>query len=107
MVSGFLVAVTFATALWAIDALPAGARVAVHWNLRGEPDAWMGKWAALLSIPVLAALLRFLLWAFPQGIAAPGKIVLPAHAQRTLICCVLLLQATAEMAISLNALGRW
>jgi uncharacterized membrane protein len=104
--SGFLIALMFAVAMWAIDALPAGARIAVHWGAAGEPDGWTGKWAGLLFIPVLSTVLWFALSALPQGLWSPGKLRLPVHAQRALFVCVLVVEAVVQTAIAVNALGR-
>jgi len=106
-VNGFLIALMFALALWAIDALPAGARVAIHWGLDGQPNRWMGKWPGLLFIPVLAVFLAWLASAFPQGLASPGKRALAADGRRALFCCVIVTQAVAQAVIALVALGRW
>jgi uncharacterized membrane protein len=104
--SGFLIAVMFAIALWAIDELPAGARIAVHWGPDGEPNGWMGKWPGLLFIPVLATVVWFMASASREGNSFPGKLDLPAHARRAVFVCVLLIQAIAQTAIAINALGR-
>lgn len=101
--SGFLVALMFAAALWAIDALPPDARVAIHWGSNGVADGWMGKWAGLLFIPVLGACIWFIGAAFPRGWTIPGKPELPPHARRVLFVCVLFVEAVAELAIVFNA----
>lgn len=101
--SGFLIAFMFATALWAIDALPPGARVAVHWNANWQADGWSGKWAGLLFIPCLALVLQWALSAVPQGVTMPGKLPLPEHARRALFVCVLFIEAAAQAAIAVNA----
>lgn len=103
-VSGFLIAFMFAVALWGLDALPAGTRIAVHWGVDGEPDRWMGKWIGLLSIPLFSLALLWLESLVPKGWTSPGKLALPAHARRALLCCVLLIQAIAQAMIAWAAM---
>src|SRR5690349_24977756 len=93
----------FAIALWAIDALPAGARVATHWGMDGRPNAWTGKWAGLLFIPVLSCVLWVVWSSFPQGFWMPGKVKLPEHARRAVFTCVLLCETGVEIFMALNA----
>ena len=101
--SGFLVALMFAAALWALSVLPADARVAVHWNLDGMADGFMGKWAGLLFIPLLGACLWFLSARLPRDWTFPGKPELPAPARRALYVCVLVVEAVAELIIAFSA----
>lgn len=103
ILAGFLIAFMFAAGLWAIDALPAGARVAIHWNANWQADGWSGKWPGLLFLPCLAIVLQLALSAVPQGVAMPGKPPLPAHAQRALFVCVLFIEAVAQAMIAFNA----
>lgn len=101
--SGFLVALMFAAALWALSELPADARIAVHWNLDGTADGFMGKWAGLLSIPLLGACLWFLSARLPRGWTFPRKPDLPAPARRALYVCVLVVEAVAQLVIAFSA----
>lgn len=103
--SGFLIATLFALAFWAIDRIPDGAQIVVHWGPNGEPNGWMGKWAGMLFIPVMAVTATFAVSVVPEGYAFPGKLPLPEHAKRALLVCVLFVQTIAEAAIALNALG--
>jgi len=101
--SGFLVALMFAAALWALSELPPDARVAVHWNLDGSADGFMGKWAGLLFIPLLGAVIWFLSVYLPNGWTFPGKPELPAAARRALYVCVLVVEAAAQLIIAFSA----
>ncbi len=47
--------------------LPGDARLPIHWNLRGEPDQYAGKWVAL-SIPAAMTVLIGLLFHFLPAI---------------------------------------
>ena len=103
-VNGFLIALMFAVALWALDALPAGARIAVHWGVDGAPDRWMGKWVGMLTIPLFSLALCWLGSLVPEGAASPGKLPLPPRVRRALLCCVLLIQALVQVAIAYSAM---
>jgi len=101
--SGFLVALMFAAALWALSELPADARVAVHWNLDGVADGFMGKWAGLLFIPLVGAVIWFVSVYVPNGWTFPGKTAFPAAARRALYVCVLFVEAVAQLIIAFSA----
>lgn len=45
--------------------LPAEMQLPVHWGLSGEPDAFAGKWVALLSPSAMVALVSLLFWFLP------------------------------------------
>lgn len=52
------IAIVLALFLWAaIGWNSAPARIAVHWNLRGEVDRYGGKFQGLLLVPIIAAVL--------------------------------------------------
>lgn len=103
LLRGFLIAFMFAAGLWAIDALPPNARVAIHWNANWQADGWSGKWAGLLCIPCLAVMLQSALSAVPQDVTMPGKLPLPDHARRALFVCVLFIEAAVQAAIAVQA----
>ncbi|MFP5390079.1 MAG: DUF1648 domain-containing protein [Gammaproteobacteria bacterium] len=104
LICGFLIAFMFAVALWAISDLPSDAHIAVHWGADGRPNGWMGKWVGLLFNPVVAIVVWVAVSTFPPGAFGPGKIELSPDARRTVLVCVLLLQAAVEVAIALGAL---
>jgi hypothetical protein len=79
--NGFLVALMFAAAFWAVQASPTRGQVAIHWGPAGHPDAWVGGSAAQLINPIVALVLWFLLSTCPQGFASPGKSPESAHAR--------------------------
>jgi hypothetical protein len=90
-----LIAAMFAVAGWAIHMLPAGGQVAIHWGPDGQPDAWVGEWAGLLVIPIVAGVVWFLLSVYPPAGVRPAAV---SH--------VLLFQLAAEVLIAIHALGR-
>ena len=99
--SGFLVALMFATGLWAIDVLPAGAWVPVHWGADMQPDGWTGKWMGMLAMPLAATFLCCAQTAFMQTAPTPGRLELADGARRKIVVGVLMLQATLQGAIAL------
>lgn len=90
-----LIAAMFAVAGWAIHMLPAGGQVAIHWGPDGQPDAWVGEWAGLLVIPIVAGVVWFLLYMYPPAGVRPAAV---SH--------VLSFQLAAEVVIAVHALGR-
>ncbi|HEY3798213.1 MAG TPA: SdpI family protein [Caulobacteraceae bacterium] len=52
--------------LWAYQALPANALIAVHFGLNGEPNGFMPKPAGLVMLPVIGALVVTLLMLAPR-----------------------------------------
>jgi hypothetical protein len=103
MASGFLVALMFAAALWALSVLPADARVVVHWGMDGKANGFMGKWAGLLGIPLLGALTWLLFACLPHGFTFPRQPELPSHARRALYVCVLFVETVAQLIIAISA----
>lgn len=101
--SGFLVALMFATGFWAIDALPAGAWVPVHWGADMQPDGWTGKWMGMLAMPAAATFLCCAQTAFTQTAPTPGRLELSDGARRAIVVGVLLVQAVMQVAIALKA----
>jgi uncharacterized membrane protein len=99
--SGFLVALMFAIGFWAIDALPAGAWVPVHWAADMQPDGWTGKWMGMLAMPLAATFLCCAQTAFMQTAPTPGRLELTDGARRTIVVGVLAVQAVVQSAIAL------
>ena len=103
MASGFLVALMFAAALWALSVLPPDARVVVHWGMDGKANGFMGKWAGLLGIPLLGAFTWLVFSRIWHGVTFPGKPDLPAAARRALYVCVLFVETVAQLIIAFSA----
>jgi uncharacterized membrane protein len=51
--------------LWAWDQIPDGARIAVHFDLSGEPDRYGSKLEALTAMPIVLVAITLLLYALP------------------------------------------
>ena len=58
-------AVMAAVSVYGWSKLPAGARVATHFDAAGHPNGYMGRTAALVMLPVMAVLLTLLLGVLP------------------------------------------
>jgi len=63
--SALLLAAMFASALWVGAALPADARLPIHWNAAGLADRHADKWTALLMLPATAGATALLFFFLP------------------------------------------
>ena len=64
--AGTLVTLTMiGVALMVGSAVPADLRLPTHWGLNGEPDAFSGKWVALLTPPAVTAVASLLFYFLP------------------------------------------
>jgi uncharacterized membrane protein len=52
-----LIAAMLGVSLWAWSAIPAGARLPIHWGIDGKPNGFAGKTVGLFFAPCLAALI--------------------------------------------------
>lgn len=100
-----LIALMVAASLWAWLQLPAGARIATHFNANGEADGWSGAALGLSLLPVLAALLQLLRhwlpWLDPRG----HNLLRSATAYDTIWLAVTAVLAGAHGLIIGHALG--
>lgn len=60
-----VLAIGWASGLWAIRRAEPGAVFPTHWNLQGQPDAWSGATEAFLAGPAIASGLTLLLAVVP------------------------------------------
>jgi len=104
--NAILIAAMFGIALWTIHELPAGGQVVIHWGSDGRPDAWVGEWAGLLIIPIVACVAWFLMSVSPQGSSSSGDSVPPARVRRTVFSRLLFVQLAIQAVIAIQALGR-
>jgi uncharacterized membrane protein len=101
MVVGTMLAVSIAVA----GAVPDDARLPIHWGLSGEPDAFAGKWPALLLPPAAVAALSLLFWFLPaleprrQGLERSQGLYLWGWT------ALLLMGGVIELALVSEALG--
>jgi uncharacterized membrane protein len=64
LLSAVFILCSFGFAVWCVGALPD--RVAVHWNMLGQPDGYMARLPALLILPVMTLVLVVLLQIVPR-----------------------------------------
>ncbi|HTT06019.1 MAG TPA: SdpI family protein [Steroidobacteraceae bacterium] len=57
VISAVLILVMCAAGIWALLIIPAGARVAVHFDAAGHADGWSNGVRAFFTLPVLAAVI--------------------------------------------------
>jgi uncharacterized membrane protein len=61
-----VVALMIAVAAWVASAIPGDARLPVHWGLDGRPDAFAGKWNALLMPAAITATVSLMFYLLPR-----------------------------------------
>jgi uncharacterized membrane protein len=64
--SGLALLITLAITVWAWGKIPAEGQVPIHWNIRGEVDAYGSKEVALLLAPGILVLFTILLTFLPR-----------------------------------------
>jgi uncharacterized membrane protein len=69
-------AISLAAGIWAYPRLPA--EVATHWNFRGEPDGYSGRFVAAFVFPAAILVLAGLAWVLPK-IDPRGRNYLKFH----------------------------
>jgi hypothetical protein len=99
-INGLLIAAMFAIALFAIRELPAGGQIAIHWGPDGQPDSWIGQRSLLLVVPIVSAVLWFLLSMAPENAPIPKQHV---HARFSRVFTILF---AAQIGLTIHALGR-
>jgi uncharacterized membrane protein len=65
LASAVLIVAMVAISLWGMHAIPAAARIAIHWNVEGAVDGYAGKPKALWLMPAMALGLTALFAALP------------------------------------------
>jgi uncharacterized membrane protein len=66
IVNGLLVAGMAAASAWALQVIPDGTRIPVHFDLQGNADRFTDKVEFLLLMPLIAAGLTGMLWIIPR-----------------------------------------
>lgn len=64
--SAVMVVALFGVAVAVGNSLPSDLRLPTHWGIDGRPDAFSGKWLALLMPAGLTAFLSLLFWFLPK-----------------------------------------
>lgn len=100
--NGLLVAALFALAFLAIQKLPAGGQVAIHWGPDSRPDAWVGASAIQLINPIIALVIWFLAAMAPRGFASKTN---PAGTAQARLSNILLGQLVIQLLMALYLRG--
>jgi hypothetical protein len=101
-----MVAAMLGVAFWLGAALPADARLPIHWGLDGRPDGFAGKWVALLVPPGVTAFVGLPFHFLPsleprrEGLARSQGLYLWGWASILIVCALL------ELILVSTALGR-
>jgi uncharacterized membrane protein len=101
-----LVATMAALGLWAWVQLPAGARVATHFNLQGQPDDWSSSAFAFAFPPLLAAGMLALFRGVARLDPRRDNVATSGKAMAVISVFVVLVLAAAQGAVTATALGR-
>jgi len=101
---GFIVAaITLVVCIWAYPQLPA--RVATHWDFRGEPNGYSGRFFATFLFPVIIAVVAAVAQVLPK-IDPKGKNYLKFNdTYWLLINGVLIFMGVMHLAVIGNAIG--
>lgn len=101
---GFIVAaIALAAAVWAYPHLPP--RVPTHWNIRGEPDGYSGRFVAAFVFPMAILGLAALIQVLPK-IDPKGKNYAKFDDTYWLLCNgILIFTGVIYVAILANAIG--
>jgi uncharacterized membrane protein len=105
LVSLLLIAVLAAVTVWGWMAVPAGAKIAVHWGIDGQPNGWTGK-SGLLWVPAMAAGVTALFWLLPRIAPRARNLAASRSLYVTAWLGVLALLVLVQALIVLSAQGR-
>jgi uncharacterized membrane protein len=98
-----LIAASAAVGVWAWRMLPAGAQIATHFGLSGEPNGFMSKGPGLAVAPI-AGLLVVLLLAFAPRWTRGGEALVRSGAYGILMIGAAAMFLVAEAALAMHAL---
>jgi uncharacterized membrane protein len=99
-----LIAASATVGLWAFRMLPAGAEVATHFNVRGEPNGFMGKAVGLAILPIVGLVVVSILAAAPRWTRGGEALLSAGGAYGIVLIGVAAMFLVAEAAIAMHAL---
>ena len=99
-----LIAASAAVGAWAYRMLPAGAEIAVHFNVRGEPNGFMPKWPGLAVMPIIGLMVVLLLAFAPRWTRSGEALARSGGAYGILLIGVAAMFLVGEAAIAMHAL---
>ncbi len=91
---------------WAWRQVPEGANIPVHWGINGEPDRYGGKFEGLLMLPIIAAVILFLLYLSPHIEPRRRHLQLSNKAYSVIITIVLFAFAAFHFFTVMQSLGK-
>lgn len=100
-----VVAIQLILAGYALTQLGAGAQIAIHWGVNGEPNGYADAWFGLLLIPVMTAVLGPFLAFIPRFDPRAENLARSGSAYRWIIGSTLILLGAVQVFIVLAALG--
>lgn len=103
--AGVIVAAMWLAGALALHRLPAGARVATHFDAAGAADGWSPATTGLFVVPAVASLMALLFGALPSLDPKGHNLMRSAKAVRTIGLAVLLLLAVVHLLVAGPALG--
>jgi len=105
LITAGVVAVQLVLAGYALTQLSAGAQIAIHWGVNGEPNGYADAWFGLLVLPVMTAVLGPFLAFIPRFDPRAENLARSGSAYRWIIGSALVLLGAVQVVIVLAALG--
>jgi uncharacterized membrane protein len=99
-----LIAASAAVGVWAYRMLPQEAEVAVHFNLRGQPNAYAPKWSGLAVMPAIGLVVVVLLAYAPRWARGGEALVRAGGAYGIVLIGIAAMFLVGEAAIAMRAL---
>jgi len=100
-----LILAMLALGIWAKAQLPDTARIAVHFDARGNPNGWMAPWAGLFVLPAVATTVCLILAIASRVDPRRANLARSKAALGTLVLAPIVIIAFAQAAIVATALG--
>ena len=96
-----LIAASATVGAWAYRMLPAGADIAVHFNARGQPNAFAPAWRGLAVIPVVGLVVVLLLALAPRWTRGGGDALARSSAYGFVLIGIAAMFLVGEAAIAI------
>ena len=105
MTASILILAMVILGIWAKMQLPDTARIAVHFDARGNPNGWMAPWAGLFVLPGIAAAACLIMAVASRLDPRRANLARSKAALGTLVLAPIVIIAFAQAAIVATALG--
>jgi uncharacterized membrane protein len=100
------IAAMLGLAAWGWGQIPAGAEVAIHWGIDGQPNGYAPKEIALFILPAVAAGLALLLSVVPRFEPRSANLARSRSAYVQVGIALMIVLALVQAALVLAAVGR-